>query len=404
MSTRILVVDDSPLNRKLTADVLQRAGHEVITAEDGASALKLLEQEHIDLVLLDVMMPGMDGYEVCKRIRANPKTTYLPVMMLTAQDTVESKIKGFEAGADDYLTKPFEPTELQARVQVLLRRLARVQPKEITEEGKLIAVFSLRGGVGVSTLAANLAVALAQLWGRPSVLVDMALTAGQAALMLNLPLRHTWTDIARLPVEEIDAEFVQNVLLRHPSGAHVLPAPRHPAEGELVTAEKVRHVLDLLRKQFHYMVVDLPHDFSETTLTVLDQAEEILLVLAPELASIRTTAAVLDTFAELGYEDTHIRLVLNWTFEKRGLVKGEIERVLKQKINVVIPYASDLFVPAINLGIPPVFDQPDTSVSALFEDLAFVLSKPSHKKKVPASPTKAWQRVANRIQHRRRSK
>lgn len=404
MSARILIVDDSPFNLKMTAEVLRRAGHEVLSAQDGPSALKMLQQESVDLVLLDVMMPDMDGYEVCRRIRANPQTTHLPVMMLTAQDTVEDKIKGFEAGADDYMTKPFEPAELQARVEVLLRRLTRVPPTPITETGKMIALFSLRGGAGVSTLATNLTVALARLWQQPAVLLDMALLAGQSALMLNLPLRHTWSDIARLPTEEIEAELVQQVLLTHPSGAYVLSAPRHPAESELVTVDKLERVVTLLKTGFHYVVVDLPHDFSETTLYILDTADTILLILTPDLASVRANAAALNIFSELAYDEERIRLLLNWTFPKRGLAQSEIERVLNRSISAVIPYASELLVSAINLGTPPVLDQPQHPFSALMEDLAFLLSKPSHKNKMPASPSEAWQRVARRIQQRRRER
>ncbi len=123
MSTpaRILVVDDTPRNVKLLADLLSAKGYAVVTAKSGPEALKTVDAEQPDLVLLDVVMPGMSGYEVCRRIRDNPATGILPVVMVTALDPSEERINGLEAGADDFLTKPINQAELLARVRSLLR-------------------------------------------------------------------------------------------------------------------------------------------------------------------------------------------------------------------------------------------------------------------------------------------
>ncbi|OGQ84429.1 MAG: guanylate cyclase [Deltaproteobacteria bacterium RIFCSPLOWO2_12_FULL_60_19] len=118
---KILVVDDTPRNVKLLADVLTVKGYAVVTAASGAEALKQVEAEKPDLVLLDVVMPEMSGYEVCRRIRENPATGILPVVMVTALDPTEERIKGLDAGADDFLTKPINQPELLARVRSLLR-------------------------------------------------------------------------------------------------------------------------------------------------------------------------------------------------------------------------------------------------------------------------------------------
>ena len=121
MTAKILVVDDTPLNVKLLADLLAAKGYGVVTATSGAQALTVLEAERPDLVLLDVMMPGMSGYEVCAAIRANPAHAMLPVVLVTALDPDKERVKGLDAGADDFLSKPVSQAELLARVRSLLR-------------------------------------------------------------------------------------------------------------------------------------------------------------------------------------------------------------------------------------------------------------------------------------------
>lgn len=121
MSARILVVDDVKANVKLLEVKLLREYFSVITAMDGPEALLKIESESPDIVLLDVMMPGMDGFQVCQKIRANPKTDHIPVIMITALSEPEDRIKGLEAGADDFLTKPINDVALLARVKSLVR-------------------------------------------------------------------------------------------------------------------------------------------------------------------------------------------------------------------------------------------------------------------------------------------
>jgi two-component system alkaline phosphatase synthesis response regulator PhoP len=134
----ILLVDDSPVVAEAVRDALEPFGYQVAWIEDGARVPAALERETPDLVILDVMMPGVDGYETCRRLRADPKTTYLPVLMLTARAEEADKVVGLELGADDYLAKPFGERELLARVRALLRRVARAAaPTDMLRAGPI---------------------------------------------------------------------------------------------------------------------------------------------------------------------------------------------------------------------------------------------------------------------------
>src|SRR6266508_2478525 len=121
----ILVVDDEPAIVRLVRTKLQADGYAVITADRGEKALEILEDERPDLVVLDLMMPGIDGFETLRRIRGGSQ---VPVIMLTARAGDADRLKGFQGGADDYLTKPFNPDELAARVAAVLRRTAGTAP------------------------------------------------------------------------------------------------------------------------------------------------------------------------------------------------------------------------------------------------------------------------------------
>jgi DNA-binding response OmpR family regulator len=136
----VLVVDDEQDVAETITRTLKRAGHDVISASRGADALEIARQRHPDMVVLDIMMPGMSGIEVCRHMRANPDLASIPILFLTARGEISDKIEGFEAGADDYLTKPFDLRELTLRVRALLRR---VEPMDENRPVEFINLGSL---------------------------------------------------------------------------------------------------------------------------------------------------------------------------------------------------------------------------------------------------------------------
>ena len=401
--SKILIIDDDPVIRKLASSLVSREGHNVLTGEDGVEGLSKFKNFKPDVVISDVLMPEMDGYELCTKIRALPEGRQVPILMMTSLDSVEQKIKGFDAGADDYIIKPFDPREFIARLGILVRRSELLKQVAAPEKkvGKTVAVFSMRGGSGVSSIAANLAVGFAQIWQMPTTLVDMVMMGGQSVLYYNLPFKNTWTDIVKYPEEEIDDFLIQSVLVPHDSGVSLLSAPRKPELAELVTTEKVTRVLSILKEFNEYVVLDLPHDFNPTTLAAIDLADLILLVVQPEIVSIRSAVLTLRLFKDLGYEPESIHVLLNWTFPRKGFAVADIERSLNKKITMMLPYATDEFVEGINLGIPQTFSAPTEPLGVLFEDLALALSKNEHLKKKPMEPSESWVRVVKRYQARK---
>ncbi len=150
MTARILVVDDIPANVKLLEARLQAEYFQVVTALNGQDALAICAEGGVDLILLDIMMPGMDGFEVCTRLKADPATSHIPVVIVTALDQSADRIRGLEAGADDFLTKPANDLQLMSRVKSLVRL------KTLTDELRLRAETTR--SIGIDELLSGRAV------------------------------------------------------------------------------------------------------------------------------------------------------------------------------------------------------------------------------------------------------
>lgn len=401
---RVLIIDDEPVNHQLVAKAIESLDCQIATAENGTTGISRAHALKPDIIITDVIMPDISGYEVTNQLRRDPQFSATPILMLTAQSGLQDKLKAFEVGADDYLSKPFEPAELVARVTSLVRRAELVQSMITSKDSKqlaqIMAIHSLRGGTGCSTLAVNLGLSLSNLWGA-TILLDLTMTAGQVALMLNKNLRRTWADISRYKSGELDMDVLGSIIDNHESGLSFIAAPTFPGEGDFLTGETLAWAISLLKEHYQYVVLDLPHDFSELALSALDSADSILMVGSPDMASVRATAAALDAYGKLGYTREKIRPILNATFPRSSLAKDKIETALGMNFVASIPYVADVVLEAINLGRPLVLDKPKENISALLEDFAFYLSKPDHKKSKPAEPTETWKRVYKRFQDRK---
>ena len=399
--TRILVIDDEPIYHKMIEHSLKAEGYDLIFALNGNQALSKAEMMNPDIVITDVVLPDIDGYEVTRRIRKIPKFAQIPIIVLTSQAELKDKLAAFEAGADDYMGKPFQPEELIARLGVWVSRsemLKAGKKQELQKENaRMIAVHSLRGGLGCSSLALNMAMGLWDMWRVPTLMIDSVLTAGQIALMLNTSLRRTWDKLSEIDVSELDIDLLQSVIGKHESGLHYLAGPSSPVNAETLKSPTIQASVDIVKSFYEYVVIDTPHDFSETAMIMLDEADYIFLLMAPEMASVRAASAALNTYWELGYPRDKVKIVMNHIFEAPGLNRSKIEKALNVDIDYVIPYCSDALLKAINVGSPILTIKPNDPISSLFEDLAYLASKEKHKKAQPPYPTEMWKRVNKRM-------
>jgi Flp pilus assembly CpaE family ATPase len=263
-------------------------------------------------------------------------------------------------------------------------------------DGWLIAVHTLRGGLGSTSIAVNLAIGLQKLWGYPTLLMDNDFVSGQVALMLNSSARRNWADFGATTDGKFDNDALAASISIYDNGLHFLAAPANSAQWVDVDQWTVKSVSQALRKKYSYLVSDLTHDFSNVTLEVLKAADRILLVLSPDIVAVRLAAKALRGYGENNLLSNKVQLVLVHNSAKSLLKQNEIEKALNHSISHVIPYGPKATGRAIASGVPFLVQDPKIPVSISVEDLAYFSSKPIHQENPPLKPSNTWKRVLNR--------
>ena len=376
MAAKILVVDDDPDVQRTLAYTLKQEGYQVVVAGDGAEGFRLWSTESPALMLLDIMLPKLDGYQVAAKIRAEEgATTHVPIIMLTAEREVEQKVRGLRAGADDYLIKPFHTAELLARIKSLLARFA---PSEALVGrpplGRVHVYYGAKGGVGTTTIAINAAIALHRELGRKVALVDGNLQFGDHRVFLDLGLdRRSIVDVVTAP--SIDIDLIQQILVRHDSGVDLLLAPPSPETAELVTQEHMPIILDLLRTAYDYILIDIDKKLDEINLRILDLADVIFVVMTADLSCLKNVRLVLETISNLGYEHDKVRLVLNRSNAFTGINVKNAEGALKRTIDHQVVNEYRGAISALNSGAPFMFTRADSLLGRSLLEFARVVDK-----------------------------
>ncbi|HID64044.1 MAG TPA: response regulator [Anaerolineae bacterium] len=367
MAEKILIVDDDVNALKLIGYTLHREGYEIIAARSGQEALVKAREEEPQLVILDIMMPRMDGYEVCRRLRATPQTAQVPVIMLTAKGQVEDKVAGFEAGADDYLTKPVIPAELVARVKALLLRSTYAA----LARAKSIAFIGAKGGVGVTTLAVNLAVTLAQM-DKDVILLDLQPYSGAVALQLGISPVNTIADLLEKEPTALSQSVVEDTLIKHPSGIRILPAAQGPqsVRGE-ITLPHLEAIISNLETVARYLVLDMGFQLSPPTQQVLKKCNQVILVTEPDKIALTLAQRALDSLQVLDVKGSRIGIVVvNRTRSASTPTRSTIESTLGSELLSLFTPAPELFAQAAVEGTPVAWAQPTSLQAEMFRELA----------------------------------
>ncbi|MFL5779654.1 MAG: response regulator [Chloroflexota bacterium] len=377
MAAKILVVDDDPNVQRLLQYSLKQEGYDVLTAADGEEAFRLWGAESPDLILLDVMLPKIDGYEVATKIRAEEgDDQHVPIIMLTAEREVEQKVRGLRAGGDDYLIKPFHPAELLARIKSLLARFA---PRDVLLArpplGRVHAFYGAKGGVGTTTIAINTAIALHRELGRKVALVDGNLQFGDHRVFLDLGLdRKSIVDL--VTATSIDQDLIKNVLVKHDSGVDLLLAPPSPETAELVTPDHMPVILDLLRSLYDYVLVDIDKRLDDINLGILEASDTIFVIMTADLSCLKNVRLVLETIGHLGYEPRRVQLVLNRSNAFTGINVKNAEGALKRAIDHQVVNEYRGAISALNSGAPFMFTKADSVLGGSLLQFARLIDKP----------------------------
>ena len=364
MPARILIADDDPSALNLMKLALRAEGFDVIAVDDNTAALRIAQAEGPDLIILDIMMPGLDGIEACRQLRSRTETANIPVIFLTAKTQVEDRILGLQVGADDYITKPADPREIVARAQAVLARIKRRPP---TKQGRVVSVLGAKGGVGTSTIVVNLGAALAA--EMPTLVIDLHLHAATVAWQLRQPQRPSLAMLLAMEAGRIDKLQVEKRLVQHSSGLRALTStaatdgPRElPAPGTLAIVHTARLLADVV-------LVDMSHILCQASHDVLGDSEMVILVLGAQPMDVACAEQVASLLPSNGTGDsTHGLVIVNRVASPLNLPVSEIEQRLRGKCLGMMPPANEEIAASYFQGRPLVTWQSQSlAVSALRE-------------------------------------
>ena len=384
---RVLIADDDAEACRQLAELLaDEADIAVVgTAASGSEVLELAEKLQPDVVLLDTDMPGLDGIAATERISA--RSPEIGVIMLSSQGEAHDWRRAMLAGARDFLLQPITREELAGSIRQVhtihqreLERLTQAAshlqsgngqvPPETREggPGKIVALFSPKGGVGRTTLAVNVAAAAVKN-GHDVCLFDASFQFGDVGIMLDLnPKGVSIADLLPEGADD-DPDAIETVMTNHSSGLHVVLAPPSPEVAELVQAESVRRMLEVLRRNHRLVVVDTGSWLNDVTLAILDVADVILGVMTLEITNIKDMRLFLHLADSLSYLDK-LQLVLNRSDATLGIRVADAEQSLGRRIDHAVVSDGRTVVYALNRGVPFSVSNPEARVSRDVKRLA----------------------------------
>ncbi len=336
---------------------------EVVGAsEHVAQATATLAGGHLDVVLHATRGSTLPAGELA----AIREQTRAPIILIAAGESASMLDDALEADVADVLLLP----QLIENVVFVVRKAAhvkRVLPAG-SKRGRIITVFSPKGGTGKTVIATNLGVAFARHEGKRTLLLDLDLQFGDAAIVLGLEPEKTIYDLVVAP-GELDAEKLAGYTSKHPCGLDVLPAPLRPEDAELVTEGKLARLLEVARESYDVIIVDTSPFFHGPMLATLDRTDELLILCGLDVPTLKNVRLSLQTLELLSFPTERIKFVLNRANSKVGLKPKEVETALRTKVDFEIP--SERTVPlTVNRGNPAVIAEPSADFSEAIRKLA----------------------------------
>jgi CheY-like chemotaxis protein len=356
----ILVIDDDLDLQQMLRLMLQRGGYRVVTTGDGPDGLAKAKALKPDMAIVDVMMPGMNGYQVVRKMREELELSSMVILILTARAQSVDREAAIAAQADDYMPKPFAPHELLAKVNELMANRGTTQ----SPVKRTVGVFSLRGGVGATSVAVNLALAF-QAKNLPTCLIDLKLGPGHVALQLRLNAKTTWVDWAN--GKEATNDSILKALTKHDSGLEVMAAPIAPAVNP-PPLDRITTMINALRGKFVRVVIDLPGAWGPVAQATVGSVDTIWLVLAPEVGSLQSAMGTLRALKTAKVPDDKVELIANQNMPRPGLALSAIEKALGHSFKGKLPYDDNQNI-ALGQGSPLLLSQPDSPLAAAIKAL-----------------------------------
>lgn len=373
MAQTILIIDDDIDTLKLVGIMLERKGFRILASTTGEKGLNLAEKEIPDLVLLDVMIPDISGYDIARSIRSNPTTETIPIIMFTARSQVDDKVEGLEAGADAYITKPARPRELFAQVNSILKRSplrASGPGAGMPTQGKEIGVVAAKGGLGISTLATNLAIEIRNQSGKSVLLCDFR--PGQGTICMDLDVQNT-NGMIKLLEEEGDLSLLlPDAVIEHKSGIQTLLSSYQPADAKyLKYIEQFREIAQAVKTQAEFILLDLGPSLSPITREVLPECDRILICLEPSPGNITQTRLFIQDLINSGIgEGRFITALINRQRSGVQLSWEQAENQLERKIDQIFTPVPELAYQSAVTRIPMILRADDNMTADQFRDLA----------------------------------
>lgn len=381
---KVLIAEVIEEQKASITNILSNVEYIKIVGETDSAeeTLKKLEEKETDVILIGANASG-DGYKVSEKVNAEyPEAAVIIIEKEFKEETIH---KAIFAGAKDVLVYPFTPSKLVDsiyRAHELLKKKTVLHGKNIAKVkkqyhyGEIITVFSTKGGVGKTSIAINLAIALQKQSGKRVALIDLDLDFGNAALALNVVPKYTISDLVD-DIKNIDQDLIESYLITHESGIKLLPANGKPQITEFINAEHIEAIIRTMQKSFDYVVVDMPARFYEPVNPAFVIADRLLMVTTPEVATIKNVKSALITFNDLNYPKSKIRIVLNRA-DSKGLIKSkDVEATLNENIYGIINYDYKTAVNCLNEGIPVVMKNAKNGMGKEFMDLARSVIKDS---------------------------